>query len=173
MSEFNGMTRQMNPDVLGRAQAKLRANGWDTYESDGALVCPVDDPGGESTEASRREIVRILGPDYRVGWSGESNTDADGDTTSDLLIEQVQISTADKIIAIEQAVEAGQKRVLDAVDALAKAHRVLQRDRKLLERLRQRQHLERLGVDVKTDGRDESGNAAQERWYRHCDEVDS
>ena len=86
------------------------------------------------------------------------------------------ISTADKIRATEHAVEAGEQRLREAVDALAAEHRRLQCDRALLERLRQRLKLEKLGgkkladaelpIDVKTGGAAESGNAAQEQYLR-------
>lgn len=72
------------------------------------------------------------------------------------------ISTADKIQAIEYAVEAGEKRLREAVDALAAEHRRLQRDRCLLERLRERVKLEQLGGKKLADA--ELGFSDDDDW---------
>lgn len=89
------------------------------------------------------------------------------------------ISTKEKIEAAEHAVKACEERLAQAVEQLAAEHRRLQRERGVLDRLRKRLQLERLGgkkladaelgfddvVDSKTDGepRDHSAQAA---WYR-------
>ena len=76
----------MSRPTLDAARVTLRAAGYDSYMmSGGGLLCvPVSD---ECADKSLAEIRQALGDSYTAECSGDSNTDADGETTEDVLVE--------------------------------------------------------------------------------------
>ncbi len=85
---------------LADVRAALRAAGWDAHEragsSDPYLVVPVaddsdaahDDPAAEASLAEISALVLPLG--YEASWLGSSDTDASGETTSDVIVAPIE-----------------------------------------------------------------------------------
>lgn len=79
---------------MGAVSEALKAAGYSASEySGGGLYVPVED--GEQSDGSEvdgtpalKEIRAIVEPfGLSAEWSGDSNTDSDGDTTSDIVID--------------------------------------------------------------------------------------
>ena len=66
------------------AMRRLRDAGYNASIYNGRLIVPVTDSGYGSSAAlgEIRKIVEALG--LTAEWTGEGNTGADGDTTSDI-----------------------------------------------------------------------------------------
>jgi hypothetical protein len=76
--------------LLEHAESLVRRAGYDGYlQATGdslSLTVPVADDGEGSGDETKEEIAEVLGERFVVEWSGSGNTDADGETTSDLRI---------------------------------------------------------------------------------------
>lgn len=75
---------------LEKAKAALEEDGYDTTnETDEALYLAVKDAGDDDPDADEaleaiRAIVEPLG--CGAEWTGNGNTDADGESTSDIIV---------------------------------------------------------------------------------------
>lgn len=73
-------------EALQRARQLLLDEGYSFDERDDSLVVSVQDNEEEEGEESLGEIRALLGRGYWVDWTGDSRTDSDGDTSSDVSI---------------------------------------------------------------------------------------
>ena len=85
--------KSLSPEDVERARKALEYAGFGDYLYSGTRSCGnIPDPGGDSVEAelTLEEIKDALAPKFSVEWTGDSNTGADGLTTSDFRIIKAQ-----------------------------------------------------------------------------------